>query len=158
MTIDKSATAVTENLIDEQLYTNDLTSQDSFIKSCEKRETPMLIDLEDLFYDEDEDDEGFGYFYPSNLRNYINELDLYDKLALKRIFTCINYNVRIIPETSEDNLEKSILVTILNHYEGGKFVFRLPYCGWLNDFLWQYNMLEISCNVTFEHITKYLEI
>ena len=158
MTIDKSANAATENLTDKQLNSKEQTSLDSFIKSCEKRDTPMLLELDDLFFDEDEDDEGFGYFYPSSLRNYINKLDLSDKHTLKKLFTCINNNVRIIPETIKDNLEKSILITILNHYEGGRFLFKLPYCGWLNDFLWQYNMLEISCEVSFDQITKYLEI
>src|SRR3954471_4144310 len=99
MKIDKSAIAVTENLTDEQLNSKELASiLDGFIKSSEKRDTPIPLSLDDLFYNEDEDDEGYGYFYPSNLRNYINEMDSTNLHTLKKLFVCINNNIRITPE------------------------------------------------------------
>lgn len=159
MTIDKSAIAVTENLTDEQLNSKELTSVlEGFIKSCEKRNTPIPIDLDELFFDEDEGDEGFGYLYPSSFRNYIKGLCSKYRHTLKTLFVCLNNNVKIFPDVMMDKREKSMVITIVNHFEGGKLLLKLPYFDLLYDFLMEYSLLEISCEATYEEITKFLEI
>jgi hypothetical protein len=129
-------------------------SVNNFIESSVKRDTPKKLTIEDLFYLYDAEMEGHKPFYQEAFIKYYQSLTDKKKLNLRQVFNCL------IRETFIRGEFKYYSMHFSTYDAGLKEIvhFKLPHNNFFKYFFLAYLNSEISCEVTFDEILKFLEL
>jgi len=157
MTIDNVASIDAGNLNEDEF--------NAYIKRCVKRDTPIVFGIEDFFYDEASGKNKYKLFDKLVFANYYKSLSIKFKRNLEYLFTAINNNVTInykfidgrvvLRKKTKDSTK--IQIRFNNQLDDQNLSLELPYYDDLKDLIYNYCILEYTCEATFQEILTALD-